>query len=91
LVNRQLLFHMLYGYQLVLVLRPLVWVFAHAPRPLSRGFARTLNALTRPFHVVNYIGSPGGGRMLGRRDMMWFFDPVPGSTRGSSPGLRGHG
>jgi len=72
--NRQLLFHMLFGYQIVFVLRPLVWVFAHAPRAWSRGFARGLNTMTRPFHVVNYLGSLGGGRLLGRRGMTWVFD-----------------
>jgi hypothetical protein len=72
--NRQLLFHMLFGYQIVLVLRPLVWAFAHAPRPLSRGFASCLDSVTRPFHVVNYLGSLGGGRLLGRRGMTWVFD-----------------
>jgi hypothetical protein len=67
---------MLFGYLIVSVLRPLVWAFAHAPRPLSRGFARVLQSLTRPFHVVNYLGSLGGGRLLGRRGMAWVLDRV---------------
>lgn len=74
--NRQLLFHMLFGYQVVFVLRPLVWLFAHSPRALSSGFARCLNAMTRPFHVVNYLGSLGGGRLLGRHGMAWVFDRI---------------
>jgi hypothetical protein len=74
--NRQLLFHMLFGYLIVATLRPLVWAFAHAPRPLSRGFARVLQSLTRPFHVVNYLGSLAGGRLLGRAGMAWLLDRV---------------
>jgi hypothetical protein len=74
--NRQLLFHMLFGYLLVATLRPLVWAFAHSPRPVSRGFARCLDATARPFHVVNYLGSLGGGRLLGRAGMAWLMDTV---------------
>ena len=74
--NRQLLFHMLFGYLLVANLRPLVWAFAHSPRPVSRGFARALNAASRPFHVINYLGSLGGGRVLGRSGMAWLMDTV---------------
>ncbi len=81
--NRQLLFHMLFGYQVVFVLRPLVWFFAHAPRVLSRGFATSLNAMTRPFHVVNYLGSLGGGRLLGRHGMAWVFDRITARLQAS--------
>jgi hypothetical protein len=74
--NRQLLFHMLFGYLIVATLRPLVWAFAHSPRQVSRGFARCLDAAARPFHVVNYVGSLGGGRLLGRAGMAWLMDVV---------------
>jgi hypothetical protein len=62
--NRQLLFHMVFGYLLVLRLLPLVRLFARLPEPVSRAFAALLQATTRPFHVVNYLGSWGGGRTL---------------------------
>ncbi|MEP6817448.1 MAG: DinB family protein [Marmoricola sp.] len=55
--NRQLLFHMMFGYMIVRTLLPLVRMFARVPTPLSRAFARTLNATSRPFHWVNYLGS----------------------------------
>jgi hypothetical protein len=74
--NRQLLFHMLFGYLLVATLRQLVWAFAHSPSPISRGFAHGLDAATRPFHVINYLGSLGGGRLLGRSGMAWLMDTV---------------
>jgi hypothetical protein len=74
--NRQLLFHMLFGYLIVATLRPLVWVFAHCPARVSRGFARGLDSAARPFHLVNYAGSLGGGRLLGRTGMTWLMDLV---------------
>ena len=55
--NEQLLFHMLFGYLLVHNLLVLVKAFTRLPRRVSQAFAATLNAATRPFHVVNYVGS----------------------------------
>lgn len=81
--NRQLLFHMVFGYLIVATLRPLVWVFAHSPRPMSRAFAGCLQAVTRPFHVVNYLGSLGGGRLLGRAGMIWLLDLVTARLQAS--------
>jgi hypothetical protein len=72
--NGQLLFHMLFGYLLVRNLRPLVRGFSRLPRSASRGFAAVLNAGTRPFHVVNYVGSLGGARILGRARMVRLMD-----------------
>jgi hypothetical protein len=58
--NRQLLYHMLFGYMVVRALLPLVRAFGHLPDTASRTFARVLNATTPGFHVVNYLGSCGG-------------------------------
>lgn len=74
--NEQLLFHMLFGYLLIRNLRPLVHAFAILPRSCSRAFAATLNAATRPFHVVNYVGSLGGARVLGHARMERLMDSV---------------
>jgi hypothetical protein len=57
--NRQLLFHMMFGYIIVRTLMPLVHLLGRLG--WSRRFAATLNALHRPFHVINYLGSCGGG------------------------------
>ena len=65
--NEQLLFHMVFGYLLVRRLLLLVHGFSHLPDGASRRFAATLNAGTRPFHTVNYLGSLGGMRVLGYR------------------------
>ncbi len=71
--NREMLFHLLLGYLLVRNLMPLVWVTSRLPRPLQRGFAATLNAGARPFHVMNYVASVIGGRgvTLRRLDRMF--------------------
>ena len=74
--NDQLLFHMLFGY---LVVRALVWLirgFSLLPRGYSRSFAAALNAATQPFHVVNYVGSLGGARVLGHGGMERVMDRV---------------
>jgi hypothetical protein len=53
--NKQLLFHMLFGFIIVRVLQPLVKGFGRLPPAVSRTFAAILNAGTRPFHVLNYL------------------------------------
>ena len=74
--NEQLLFHMLFGYLLVRNLRYLVLAFARLPDSASRRFASALNAGTQPFHVINYIGSLGGARLLGYARMERLMDHV---------------
>jgi hypothetical protein len=58
--NGQLLYHMVFGYMIVRALLGLVRTFGRLPDGVSRAFARTLNAGTGPFHVVNYLGSCAG-------------------------------
>ena len=74
--NEQLLFHMLFGYLLVRNLRLLVWGFSRLPAGASRRFAALLNAGTRPFHVINYVGSLFGARTLGYTRMERLMDRV---------------
>jgi hypothetical protein len=74
--NEQLLFHMLFGYLLVRNLRFLVQVFSRLPDDASRRFAALLNAGTRPFHVINYVGSLFGARTLGYARMERLMDRV---------------
>jgi len=62
--NQQLSFQMVFGYLVVLRLLPLVHLFGRLPDDASRRFAAILNAATRPFHVINYLGSAGGGTVL---------------------------
>lgn len=58
--NGQMLWHMAFGFLIVRRLLPLVRLFGRLPESFSRIFAAVLNAGTRPFHVVNYLGSVGG-------------------------------
>jgi len=51
---------MVFGYMVVLRLLTLVRFFGRLPDRFSRMFAGILNAGTRPFHAVNYLGSCGG-------------------------------
>jgi hypothetical protein len=58
--NGQMLWHMAFGYLIVRRLLPLVRLFGRLPDKVSRTFAAALNAGTRPFHHINYLGSVGG-------------------------------
>jgi hypothetical protein len=72
--NEQLLYHMLFGYIVVLALLPLVRLFGRLPPGASRAWARLLNASTRPFDVINYWGAVGGARVYDHRRMGAKFD-----------------
>lgn len=74
--NREMLFHMLFGYFLVRTLLPMVKTFDRLPRPVSQCFAAVLNASNRPFHPINYVGSWAGGRLLSPAFMQRRFDRV---------------
>ena len=67
--NEELLYHMVFGYVVVLALLPLVRIFGRLPVSVNRGFAWLLNAGTVPFDVVNYWGSRGGALIFNRRRM----------------------
>lgn len=72
--NEQLLFHMLLGYVLMRPLLILMRVFSRLPNRVGRAFAGLLNAATRPFDVINYLGPVGAVRVLGPRRMAVTFD-----------------
>ncbi len=74
--NRQLLFHMLLGYLIMRALLGLVRVFGRLPRGASRAYARLLNAGTRPFDEVNFLGSYAAGRTVSPARMVVMFDHV---------------
>jgi hypothetical protein len=81
--NKQLLFHMVFGFIVVRVLLPLVKGFGRLPPSASRAFAAILNAGTRPFHVLNYLGALPGGTVLGSRAMERLMDSTIDHLRGS--------
>ncbi|MBN9619978.1 MAG: DinB family protein [Actinobacteria bacterium] len=79
--NEQLLFHMLFGYLIVRNLRVIVKVFARLPEPVGRAFARLLDSLTRPFHVINFWGSQVGARVIRPARMGRRFDKTIASLQ----------
>jgi hypothetical protein len=80
--NKQLLFHMLFGFIVVLALLPLVKGFGHLPPSASRTFAAILNAGNRPFHVINYLSALPGGTVLSPRAMGKLMDSTIEHLRG---------
>ena len=60
---------MVFGYMLVQRLLILVHFLSRLPEPVSRVYARVLNAATRPFHPINYYGSCAAALYYNRRRM----------------------
>jgi hypothetical protein len=77
--NRQLLYHMLFGYLLVRALLVLVRVFGRLPEGASTVFARVLDAGRVPFHLVNYLGSWVGALVVTPARMPGVMDWVTGA------------
>jgi hypothetical protein len=74
--NKQLLFHMLFGYLIVRALLPIVSIFGRLPAGASRSYARLLNAATRPFDLVNYLGPCVAVHLYGQKRMAAKLDRV---------------
>jgi len=74
--NEQLLFHMMFGYLIVLKLLALVRLFSRLPPAVSRTFAGLLDSAAVPFNVVNYWGSCVGARVFNHRRMGAKLDRV---------------
>jgi hypothetical protein len=74
--NEQLLFHMLFGYMIVRALLPFVAVLGRLPRGVSRAYTRLLNAATRPFNLINYLGPCAAIHLYGHRRMAAKLDRV---------------
>ncbi len=74
--NEELLFHMYFGYLIVLRLRVQVLAFGRLPNTVSRVFSGALEAATKPFHLINYLASVIGDRILGPSRLGPAFDRV---------------
>jgi hypothetical protein len=70
--NSQLLYHMVFGYLIVRTLLPMVHLLGRLG--WSRRFAATLNSAHRAFHLINYLGSVGGGQLLSPPAMARLID-----------------
>jgi hypothetical protein len=67
--NEQLLFHMVFGYMVVRRLIFLVRILGRLHDGVSRWFARILDAVARPFHMINYYGTCAAALVYNRRRM----------------------
>jgi DinB superfamily len=74
--NQQLLFHMLFGYLVVRALLVLVHIFGLLPDVTSKTFARLLDSARTPFHLINYLGSCAGARIIPPQRMPGMLDHV---------------
>jgi hypothetical protein len=74
--NRQILFHMLFGFFLLPSLIGIVLLFSRLPSSFSRHFAALLNRWVKPFNVINALGPQGGGRLFSRQGLGRGFDWV---------------
>ena len=74
--NRELLFHMLFGYLVVRRLLPLVKGLGLLTPRASQPFAALLDLSTTPFNWINYAGSVGGGRVVRPERMVRWLDSV---------------
>lgn len=79
--NEQLLFHMVFGYMVVLRLLILVRAFGRLPEPVSRAYARVLDSASTPFHAINYYGSCAAALFYNRRRMGAKLDRVIASLQ----------
>jgi hypothetical protein len=74
--NEQLLFHMLFGYLVTRALLILAHIFGRLPDGASKAFAQLLDAIRGPFHLINYLGSCAGARVIPYSRMRGKFDQV---------------
>jgi DinB superfamily len=81
--NEQLLFHMLFGYLVVRTLLVLARSFGRLPASASKAFARLLDSAHRPFHLINYLGSCAGARIIPYSHMRTRFDRVIAALQAS--------
>jgi hypothetical protein len=80
--NQQLLFHMLLGYLVVRALLILVRAFGLLPDRASKAFAWLLNTARRPFHLINYLGSCAGARIIPPARMPGMLDRITAALQG---------
>jgi len=74
--NEQLLFHMMFGYLITRPVLVIASIFGRLPDGASKAFAQFLDAVRGPFHLVNYLGSCAGARVIPYSHMRGSFDQV---------------
>jgi hypothetical protein len=74
--NKQILFHMVFGFFLLPSLIVIALLFGRLPRTFSKRFATRLNRAVRPFNVINSLGPQGGSRLFTRQGLSKTYDLV---------------
>jgi hypothetical protein len=74
--NKQILFHMVFGFFLLPSLIVIVILFGRLPITFSKRFATMLNLAVRPFNVINSLGPRGGGKVFTRQGLSKGYDLV---------------
>ena len=74
--NKQIFFHMLFGYFLLPSLIVIVLLFGRLPQRFSKLFANLLNSGVRPFNAINSLGPRGGGRVFTRGGLKKTYEIV---------------
>ena len=74
--NGEILFHILLGFIVVILLFPLVKMFARLPKSWSKKFANFLNFSTPVFNFLNALGARVGGKIFNKELLKKKFDWV---------------
>jgi hypothetical protein len=74
--NREILFHMVFGFQLILVLGPMLRFWSRLPDRYSKMFANALNFSTGPFNWINGMAPRVGGRIFTGRRLRRRFESI---------------
>jgi hypothetical protein len=70
------------GYLVVRALLILVRAFGLLPDRASKAFAWLLNTARRPFHLINYLGSCAGARIIPPARMPGMLDRITAALQG---------
>ncbi len=74
--NGEILFHMTFGFMLILTLGPMVRLWGRLPKQSSYGFAQLLNRSTVFFHWFNGLAPRFGGKVFTRQRIGSLYDWV---------------
>ena len=74
--NGEILAHMVFGFIILNALLPMVRLWGHLPRWMSKIFAGVLNAFTAPFNWINALGARLQARIFTYRRIGKIYDQV---------------
>ena len=71
--NNEILFHMLFGFMIIIPLISIIRFFGKKPKKYSAVFSKVLNSSTSLFNWINAIGARGGGMIFKRHALSYRF------------------